>query len=152
VRRFALSSVAIASLLIAVVLAGGYVARLSVDVSHMTVGSAVEVVDLTIRAEEGRLVFTPEWAHAVPIRWVAAYRLAAPGWRASWSVRPRGHSRPMRAIWEFDAHPLGPGYILAAPIWCFEAVCLMAPLLWVRARRMQSRAAHAEGFAVVAPA
>ena len=146
-RARLLPAFAVASLVVAAVLAGGFAASISATVSRMaTTAGLLHGRGVTVRLEEGRCVAYITTLHPTAI---ASPR---PGWHAGWRVRPPRLRLTMRAVWEFDAHTLAVGlptstFILAAPIWCLAAPCAIAPLLWLRARRRR-RLVRPEGFAV----
>ena len=148
-RRRLPSVFAVASLAVSAVLGGGYVASLSARVGRTTRTAAGEVGGrgVEVRLEEGRAVVVLESLQPTLIP------LTRIGWHASGDVRPPRFDRPMRAVWEFDAHSLSPGtplsvFLLAAPIWCLAVPCAIAPTLWLRARRRRRLTGRA-GFTIV---
>lgn len=148
-----MSVAAIVSTIVAVTLAVSYLANVRATVTRFRPTRGVPPVqrDVTLKAHSGRLVCYVERTTTVPGPGVTI--TAAPGTHFRWSVRA-GDFELRRAIWDFDAHvlsvtPTSRIDIYAAPTWCFEVPCLVAPAAWLWRRRRQQRLARPAGFAVV---
>lgn len=128
-RKHALGILAIASVMIAVITAGGY--WLMVSFARVSVTSTIYLPS-QVSFGGGRIFIYIDQADQIgPGRWVWGAEL--------------GHEiiRP----WDFELQPNPSKFLLRVPLWSLLPPCSIAPILWLR-KRSRSRSS-ARGFPVV---
>jgi hypothetical protein len=142
-----LSIAAAMSLIFAAILSCGYISRMGpLARFYGTPGPpALPTIEYSPNLESGRVVFwRTTWPEptAIQLRWII-----------EWHARQKLPD-VKRPLWEFDAHKVSANtlgyysslYIFAFPIWCVLLPCLIAPIFWLRNRRI---ARDQIGFTVI---
>ena len=138
--NLALSIVALLSLFPAVLLLCGYFASIGPNIVIDRSKPIPDRTFCTFVVEGGRFLLL----YQVRPQAARQHRTAnAPTIFIFWTIKP---TLPdfRRCIWEFDAHLLPPPktgqwtffFVFGFPIWCALLPCLIAPVLWIRQRRL----------------
>jgi len=145
-HRSLLSALALISLLVLVVLAFGCVAEFGPAFLHNVGGPNPHALDIEIQLKCGRVaIYWEVWSYP------PAYAKIPPGTHLYWRPVRFGLPDLRRMGWEFDAHPLvltpnNPWvFLFAFPIWCIAIPFLIAPVMWLRGRKVPELA----GFPVI---
>jgi hypothetical protein len=133
-RGYLLSVIAAVSLVPAAILICGYFAVAGPMLSDVQATPGAAVRSISMELDRGRIRI---WFEGP----MAPRPAAALGRTIHWTFRLESPELK-RCFWEFDNHALNlmprmktTAYIIAFPIWCALAPCLIAPLLWLRKQR-----------------